>query len=105
MYHTPLTDAIEFNAHLENTFTGSRVDLTFPGGAPNTQTPLPVYDMTNLRVGLGADKWTSYLFINNAFNKVTQLDNIVQLTLANASFNRVATSQPRTIGVDLSYHF
>lgn len=104
-YHRPINDKIDLTARLENTYTGTRVDLTFPGGVPNSQTPLPGYDLTNFRVGLGADKWTASLFANNLFNKVTQLENSVQLSLYNASYNRMSTSQPRTIGVDLSYHF
>jgi outer membrane receptor protein involved in Fe transport len=104
-YHRPINDNIELTARLENSFTGNRVDLTFPGGMPKSQSPLASYDLTNLRVGLGADKWTAALFANNLFNKVTQLENSVQLSLYNASYNRMAMSQPRTIGVDLSYHF
>jgi len=104
-YHAPINDRLDLIARLENVYTGTRVDLTFPGGSPNTQTPLPVYDLTNVRVGLGADRWTASLFVNNLLNKKTSLENIVQLTLANAAFNRVATSQPLTAGVDLSYHF
>jgi hypothetical protein len=39
------------------------------------------------------------------FNKQAYLENMTQLTLTNASFNRVITNQPLTIGVDLTYTF
>jgi len=105
-YHTPLTERYDLVARAENVYTGSRVDLTFPAGVPNTQTPLAGYDLTNIRIGIAADAgWSATLFANNLFNKRASLENTVQLTLANANFNRVATNQPLTIGVDASYHF
>ena len=105
-YHRPLGDHLELQARAENTITGSRVDLTFPGGFPNSQTPLPGYDICNFRIGISADAgWNATLFANNLFNRRAWLENTVQLTIANASFNRVATNQPLTIGMDLSYRF
>lgn len=105
-YRTPLGGGVEFVARAQNVYTGARVDLTFPGGEPDTQTPLPGYDLTNARVGLASqDGWTAYLFANNLFNRHAALENIIELTLANASFNRVETNQPLTIGIDVSYRF
>ncbi len=105
-YHTAVSAHQDFIARIENVYTGTRVDLTFPGGFPDTQSPLPGYDLTNLRVGIAADSgWSATLFANNLFNKRAFLENTVQLTLANASFNRVATNQPLTIGIDTSYRF
>jgi iron complex outermembrane recepter protein len=105
-YHRRLTDSLELLARAENIYTGNRVDLTFPGGVPNTQTPLGGYDLTNLRVGIQSLRgWTAYVFADNALDKRASLENIAQLTLANASFNRVETKQPLTIGVDLSYQY
>jgi iron complex outermembrane receptor protein len=105
-YRTAINDKHSFNALAESVFTGNRVDLSFPGGISDTQTPLPSYTLTNMRVGITSDDgWSAFLFANNVFNKQAWLDNVVQLTLANASFNRVATNPPLTVGVDLSYHF
>ena len=105
-YDTALTDRLDLVARAENTYTGRRVDLTFPNGVPDTQTPLPGYNLTNLRIGVRARQgWSANLFANNVFNKRATLENIAQLTLANASFNRVETNQPLTIGVDLTYHY
>jgi len=105
-YSRPLSETLNFTAHIETTFTSSRVDLTFPGGNPDTQTPLPGYSLTNLRLTVAADQgWTAAVFVNNLTDKKAWLENIVQLTLANASYNRVATNQPRTAGIDLSYRF
>jgi len=106
-YHANLSDKYEFNSRLENSYTGSRVDLgTADGIVNNSQAPLPSYDITNLRVGVNSeDGWGVTGFITNLTNKHAYLENVAQLTLPNASYNRVATNQPRTIGVDVTYHF
>jgi iron complex outermembrane receptor protein len=105
-YHTRLTDGLELVARAENIYTGNRVDLTFPAGVPDTQTPLGGYDLTNLRVGVQSVRgWTAYVFADNVLDKRAALENIAQLTLANASFNRVETNQPLTLGVDLTYEY
>jgi outer membrane receptor protein involved in Fe transport len=106
-YHTDLSDKYEFNSRLENSYTASRVDLGSYAGIANDQVaPLPSYDLTNFRAGINSeDGWSSSFFVNNLTNKHAYLENVSQLTLPNASYNRVATNQPRTIGVDVSYHF
>lgn len=106
-FHTALSDKYEFNSRLENTYTGNRVDLgTANGIVNNSQSPLPSYDLTSLRAGINSeDGWGAALFVNNLTNKHAYLENVAQLTLPNASYNRVATNQPRTIGVDVNYHF
>jgi iron complex outermembrane recepter protein len=43
------------------------------------------------------------LFANNLTNKHAYLEDVAQLGLPNAAYNRVATNQPRTIGIDLTY--
>ena len=106
-YSHALADKYQFTARVENTYVGSRLDLTFPPGfGTGALTPLPSYDLTNIRAGIHADAgWGAALFANNLFNKQAYLENMVQLTLANPSYNRVITNQPLTIGVDLTYTF
>ena len=106
-YERPLGDKYTFNARLENTFVDQRFDLTFPAGFPTGElTPLPSYDLTNIRAGIRAESgWGVALFVNNVFNKQAYLENMTELTLTNASFNRVITNQPLTAGVDLTYAF
>ena len=106
-YERPLGGNYVFNARVENTFVDKRLDLTFPAGFPTGElTPLPSYDLTNLRAGIRcACGWGVALFVNNVFNKQAYLENMTQLTLTNASFNRVITNQPLTAGVDLTYAF
>jgi iron complex outermembrane receptor protein len=106
-YSHTLTEKYQFTARVENTYVASRLDLTFPPGFGTGElTSLPSYDLTNIRAGIHSDAgWGAALFANNLFNKQAYLENMTQLTLTNASFNRVITNQPLTIGVDLTYTF
>jgi outer membrane receptor protein involved in Fe transport len=106
-YVHALTDKYQFTARVENTYVASRLDLTFPPGfGTGKLTPLPSYDLTNVRAGIHSGTgWGAALFANNVFNKQAYLENMTELTLTNASFNRVITNQPLTVGVDLTYAF
>jgi outer membrane receptor protein involved in Fe transport len=106
-YEHALTDKYQFTARVDNTYVASRLDLTFPPGFGTGElTSLPSYDLTNIRAGIHSGAgWGVALFANNLFNKQAYLENMTQLTLANASFNRVITNQPLTIGADLTYAF
>ena len=107
-YETALTDKYTFTARLENSYVGQRYSLSFPVGHTlnGAYTPLPAYDLTNIRFGIqSSDGWTASLFVNNLFNTQAQLENLLQETLPSAAFNRILTNQPLTGGIDLSYHF
>jgi iron complex outermembrane recepter protein len=106
-YEHALGDKYMLNARVETTYVDKRYDLTFPPGFGTGElTPLSPYDLTNVRVGIRSEAgWGVAVFVNNVANKQAALENMTQLTLTNASFNRVVTSQPRTAGVDLTYAF
>jgi hypothetical protein len=90
---------VAFTARVDNTYTGSRTDETY---SINT---LPPYDLTNLRTGLEGDRWTAVLFVNNLSDKRALLNNVTQDAVNLPTFNRIAVNQPRTVGIDLNYHF
>ncbi len=98
-YKQPITQGLSFLARVDNTYVGSRVDVT---DQPNY---LPSYDLTNLRAGLEGDKWTAALFVTNVANKVALLSNSPAINVNVHTFNRTSVSQPLTFGVDLSYKF
>jgi outer membrane receptor protein involved in Fe transport len=107
-YLKPLTDKYSFTGRVETSYTGSRYSLEFPlGFSTNGEyQQLPGYSLTNFRAGIqSGDGWSASLFVNNAFNKHAQLENLFQLLEATTSFNRVVTNQPLTAGVDLTYRF
>jgi len=98
-YRHSLSDALTLTARVDNTYVGSRTDVTF---STNT---LPSYDLTNLRAGFEGNRWSAVLFVNNVADKRALLNNITQDAINLPTFNRVAVSQPRTIGIDLYYRF
>jgi iron complex outermembrane recepter protein len=99
VYRTPITQALGFIARVDNVYVGSRVDVT---AQPNY---LPSYDLTNLRAGVEADKWTATLFVNNVANKLAYLTNSPAINVNIATFNRTVVAPPLTFGIDMSYHF
>jgi outer membrane receptor protein involved in Fe transport len=84
---------------VNNSYVDSIQDITY---ARNT---LPSYDLVNSRVGVEADRWSAMFFVDNLTNKVALLSDTGALSANVPIFNRVATNQPRTFGVDLNYRF
>jgi outer membrane receptor protein involved in Fe transport len=107
-YLKPLSGKYSFTGRMETSYTGSRYSLAFPYGynINGQYLQLPGYSLTNIRTGIqSSDGWSATLFVNNAFNKHAQLENLFQLLEATTAFNRVVTNQPLTAGVDLTYRF
>jgi iron complex outermembrane recepter protein len=105
-YSKDLTAKYRFTARAESAYVGQRYSLAFPFGFSlnGKYVPLPGYDLTNLRAGIqSSDGWSASLFANNVFNKHAQLESLFQETLPSASFNRIVTNQPMTVGVDLTF--
>ena len=99
VYRARVTDTANFIARVDNTYVGSRVDVTFQ---PNY---LPSYDLTNLRAGLEGGRWSAMLFVNNVANKLAYYSNSPAINVNVPTFNRTSVSQPLTFGIDMSYHF
>jgi iron complex outermembrane receptor protein len=98
-YRHGLANGLTLSARIDNTYVASRTDETF---SINT---LPSYDLANLRAGLEGDRWSAVLFLNNIADKRALLNNITQDAVNLATYNRVAVSQPRTVGLDFNYRF
>jgi iron complex outermembrane recepter protein len=98
-YRHGLTDTLAFMSRLDTNYVGSRTDETY---SVNT---LPSYELTNVRGGVEADHWSAYVFLNNLTDKRAYLNNATADAINLPTFNRVAVSQPRTVGVDLNYRF
>ena len=82
-----------------NSYIDSIQDITF------SRNTLPSYDLVSSRVGVEADHWSAMLFVDNLANRRALLSNTGALSANVSIFNRVATVQPRTYGVDLNYRF
>ncbi len=98
-YRHPMNDTMALTARAESTYTGSRTDATY---YVNT---LPAYDLTNIRGGVDAGKWTAALFVNNVTNRRVALNTVTQDASNVADWNRIAVNQPRTVGVDMNLRF
>ncbi len=105
-YSKELTPKYTFTARAEGAYVGRRYSLAFPFGFSlnGKYIQLPDYALANLRAGIqSSEGWSASLFANNLFNKRAQLESLFQETLPSASFNRIVTNQPLTIGVDLTF--
>jgi iron complex outermembrane recepter protein len=98
-YRHSLGNGLMLSARVDNTYVASRTDETF---SINT---LSSYDLANIRAGIEADRWSAVLFVNNVADKRALLNNITQDAVNLATYNRVAVSQPRTVGIDFNYRF
>ncbi len=96
-YRHELVDKLAFISRVENTYVGSRIDVT---AQPNY---LPPYDLTNLRAGVEGGNWTAVLFVNNVTNRLALLTNSPAINVNVPTFNRTAIEQPLTFGIDVSY--
>ena len=98
-YRHQLNDDLALTARAESTYTGSRTDATY---YVNT---LPSYDLTNIRAGVDAGRWSAVLFVDNVADKRALLNNVTQDATNVADWNRIAVSQPRTAGIDVNVRF
>jgi len=99
-YSFPVADDIDLTLRGNYEFQGTRIDATY-----SPMNHLPAYSLVNLRAELGGGPWTAALFANNVTDKKAYLTDTTSLSLNLPTFNRVATNQPLTIGIDLSYRF
>jgi outer membrane receptor protein involved in Fe transport len=114
-WHHDLVSGASLFGSLEEDYTGSRTDLPFGVTATvltadQLMVHLPSYSMVNFRLGVngerdGGDRWSAALFVNNLTNNLVLLDPQPQIALQTAAYERYVVSQPRTVGVDLSYTF
>jgi iron complex outermembrane recepter protein len=99
-YTTPISPTYKFSARVDNSFVGESTDIEY------SYATLPAYDLVGLRFGLVGNKLSGYLFSDNLTNKHAELGiNTTGFSWTIPSLQRVATNQPRTIGVDVQYKF
>jgi outer membrane receptor protein involved in Fe transport len=96
----PLEHNHKLMVRLSDSWVGPSNDISF------TQTTLPAYHLTSLRAGFHADIWSVTAFMNNIFDKRVMLStNTTAFDWVIPSLTRVATNQPRTIGLEGDYRF
>ena len=98
-YRRPLADGYNLLAGISNSIVSSSQDLTY------TLNTVPERDITNVRIGLEADKWSAFLFVDNVLNQRRPIEYLNLLSFTGPPYNRIATNQPLTAGIDLSAKF
>jgi outer membrane receptor protein involved in Fe transport len=99
IYRHDLSDEYALVGRLTNSYIGPMTDVTY------YVNKLPGYDLMSARIGIEADKWSGFFFINNLTDEHALLTDINSQVLNIPTMTRVATNQPRTFGIDLNYQF
>ena len=89
----------KFVVEAQNSFQSKTQDVSYQINQ------VPSRDLTNLRVGLETPRWSAFAFVNNVFNVHAVLENMNLLIITGPNFNRIATNQPLTAGVELNANF
>lgn len=84
---------------ISNSYSSSMEDLSYEVNH------LPARDRMNLRIGVESDRASIYVYVDNVLNRHNALEDITLLGLTGPTFNRVATDQPLTGGVELDWRF
>jgi iron complex outermembrane receptor protein len=99
-YTRPFSANVALVAHIEDTYVSKRYQAGY-----TSLTSIPAYALTNLRFGIKEQKWEASLFANNVFNRRAYLGIGTDEVGFIPTFSNIATVQPLTIGIDLSYRF
>lgn len=98
VYSHPIAD-YTFEARASNVLVGASQAESF------YLTTLPGYDLVRFRTGLNAARWSAFLFVDNVTNKQAFLSYTHDYAENIPSLNRLATNQPRTVGVTFQFHY
>jgi outer membrane receptor protein involved in Fe transport len=99
-YTKPVADTFKLVARVNNSYVGQSTDIDFTYGT------LPAYDLVGMRLGLVGNRLSGFVFVDNLTDKRAQHGiNTTGFSYTIPSLIRVATNQPRTIGIDLKYNF
>jgi iron complex outermembrane recepter protein len=98
-YFQPLSNDRLLVGRLSDSFVSWSNDLTY------VVNKVPSRNVMSLSAGLEKGDLSALLFIDNVLDKHNELANVNSIALNISAYNRVATDQPRTIGVNLNYKF
>jgi iron complex outermembrane recepter protein len=99
-YHFPVAAGLQGFARVDHSYTG-RQGTQFSPTNP-IYNVIPAYNLLGLRLGVRADLWEAALYGRNLLNAYAS--NIIE-EAANLTPRAVVPMQPRTIGVEVRYHF
>jgi outer membrane receptor protein involved in Fe transport len=100
VYDQQVSATMDSVTRLTDSYVGSTADIAF---LPQT---LPSHNLLDFRTGLLFGHWATYLFADNLTNKHAALTiNNTSFAWQTPSITRVTTNLPRTIGLDVQYHY
>jgi iron complex outermembrane receptor protein len=101
IYTADVANDYKLTARVTDSYTGTSTDTAFYFGVK-----LPSYSIAAARATLSHDTWSTTLFVDNLTNKQALM------TANNTTFQfnipqliRYTVNQPRTVGMQLDYHF
>jgi iron complex outermembrane recepter protein len=101
IYSTKVFGDYQLTGRVSDVYVGPAFDQAYAFGIQ-----LPSYSIANARVGLGNDRWTATLFVDNLANKIAELGtNNTQFQFNVPQLVRVSTNQPRTFGTEINFRF
>jgi iron complex outermembrane receptor protein len=98
-YVHPISTRLKMFAGVSNSFVSEMQELTY------SLDTVPRRDITNARLGVDGGKWSVALFVNNAFNQRKPTEYFNLLAVTGPPYDRIATNQPLTAGVDINVSF
>ena len=98
-YERRLTSGLHATASATNSYVSSQQDLTY---SLNT---LPGRDLVGLRLGLEGVRWSTEIYVDNLTDRHYPVEYINLLSFTGPPYNRIATNQPRTVGVSANLKF
>ena len=99
LFRRPISDDRDFMVRLQYNYVGPMQDVTY------IRNYVPGYGIGNARLGVDSASWAAYVYVDNVTNIHANLGNVTSYSENLPTFNRVATNQPRTIGLDIDYRF
>src|SRR6185437_11765707 len=97
-YRRPLA-GYTFVGRADNVVVGPSEDLSY------VRHTIPRYDIVRVRFGLDTGSWSGFVFVDNVANSHVILAYTRNYAENIPSFDRLATNQPRTIGMTFQYHY
>ncbi len=99
LFKHPVDALGDFFARVQYDYVGPMVDLTY--GRNRVQG----YAIASARAGISSGGYQLDVFVDNLGNTQANLGDTVSYSENLPTFNRVATNQPRTVGLELRYQY
>jgi outer membrane receptor protein involved in Fe transport len=98
-YSRPVSSGLSLIARFSEDYVGPSYDEAFAFDH------LPGYDIMRIRGGVAGAAWAAELFVDNLGNEHARIADTNSYVINIPDVDRVATNQPRTVGIDVRCRF